>query len=787
MLQDPLAEKWKRIPSLDGLASLLAEQIDDLDAIYLGAGSDQLPLFALAHKGSLRLCGGRLAPTPISLSSDSEGPTALVIAGGAGDSVIGLAAAVSLLSKGGLPGYKTFIICGLDAARLRHNDTQLGQLKPSPAEHAAARRLAWGSGEDPELGLPIRFGPLMQPDQLPEDLDGISCSPEALALARALKHLSPSLVISLRDIPSGGIQLACSQQLPETDWASLMESVAVAGAVPDFSPELINKGIPSSPGCLVLSSLDDQVKHFSEDQLAIGPVSTWQFMQAQNPEAVYLAAYLPRLSTAQLGDQSPSGQLRSVTVKHEIRLRKGNEQRMRIEILEMTGHPADQAELRVEKADQDSLGLMENQPAKKGWLAVEAMLLRQAYLASALRAFQDVLEHMESDEHQRGIQVLQSAIGIDQQMIMAQTNSFNGQLATQADWAYWKEVYSYQTSLILSESLRCLRYESQADPRISDLRQHLQGLIDHQLSETSLLPLAAQDLAQASLDFALCCAKIMASGGPELTRAEAACSAADQQLFEARRFLRDAKQMKLPPTERQQAQLIVEQAEQVLTTAQNILQAVQLIAEVSTDSQGTHQESEIIQIHEPAPEEPEVIQAPDLIIKQTEAIQAPDPALAEPEIIQIPEPALAEPEAEQQEPEAAQATFRHKKSDPNPDFDIEPLLPSKLEIPPEWGRGPLLWKDQLPKRNQQPMLRELARSLTAQDPVLASATEMEVVRPGQEMQPIQKRTLPARETHATGWIRKRTELTGRYSLDPDPQPKIVSSDGNWRQFSRSVS
>lgn len=716
MLEDPLASDWERIPSLDGLAQTLASGLDGLKVLYLGLGSDDVPLFAFSPVGSY-------------------GPGALVISGGSGDSVVPLATSVSLLAAGGLPGFETWVICGLDAPRLRQNDSQLGAVNPSLQDHVYARRMPWGPGEDPEQGLPVDLLPLFQADLHPGQ--EVQCSAESLALARAIRHIKPELVISLRDIPAGGVQMASSQRLDHSDWQELL------GALDDLplqiGPRIIlGDTVPDSPGCVVLRSVADEAEAFSPGQAALGPVASWQYLQSEKPDSIYMALYLPRFTDQRLASEEPCAQVRTIQVTQETKLSKGKEEIIRVETLIRPGHPADQAELTITKAKPgDSVGEFADQPARKGWLAAEAALERQAAINAALRAWQESASHMQGEEYQRGMQVLLAAGDTEKNLKAYQTNKRYALPAREADWVYWGQVYRYQTALLLSESLRCLKGESQSDPKVTDLMETLKGLIDQQLSGVDLAAVNAYTLAQISLAWSLKAAEIVRSGGPRRVRLEAAVEKAEKNLADSRRAFRAARQMKLPAAERRQAEEELERAKELLKEAKSALA-------VKDDS---------------SPEPPDSTEGPKL---------PPAPEVEKPS-------ERSSVRVDVNDPETWLVGLDRGKVRLDPGLDIERLLPPQIPIPPEWGREPLSWKDQLPKRSPQPMLRRLARTLleTQQPEEPHTASEVVVAERGVQVQ-------------STGFIRRRTELTGKFELSPSSPPPISGSTGNWREFKRSV-
>ena len=115
------------------------------------------------------------------------------------------------------------------------------------------------------------------------------------------------------------------------------------------------------------------------------------------------------------------------------------------------------------------------------------------------------------------------------------------------------------------------------------------------------------------------------------------------------------------------------------------------------------------------------------------------------------------------------------------------MLPPKLDIPPEWGLGPIRWKEHIPSPSGQPMLRRLARHLIGMEQAPAEAAEVEVEDPGLAIEPSKNKSRTAKESRPTGWVRRRAELPGRSQLPPALLPPVPPADGKWREFRRGVS
>ena len=543
-MQDPLDHKWQRVPSFDSMAEGLAQKVSDgdLQSLYLGDSSDSLPLFAFSPNAGCGL------------------PLLLIIAAGAGDSVLSPPAAVSILQQGGVEGYETWVICALDAPRLRHNEGQLGDPTPGLREHAIARRIAWGEWEDPESNLPIEYQSLWQPDQITEQWpEGAEpCSLEALALARALVHLSPQLVISLRDIAAGGVSFASSQPLATTDWERLLGAVQSGPLGVYQGPKLLSGSlVQDQPGCLTMHSLEGESDRAAkQESLSVGGVNIAQFMQLALPNSLYLRIMAPRLWAPELSNASLSTQTRSITTVSEIRLSGGEDQNRQITLLDNPGSPSHQAEVSsvITETLQPEVSI-ENQPALKSWLAIEAFCERRETISSALRSWQEALSHMEGADHDRGMQVLQARGETGPEIRAAQSNKAMQNQASAADWVYWNEVYRYQTVLILAEAIRCLRQESRTDPKIKDLRTSLEELADQQLSLIrSLSPVEGSEISKMLAELTTTAAEMAARGGAELIRCKARLAKAEQNAFDARKAARTARHLRLDPADKKAAE-----------------------------------------------------------------------------------------------------------------------------------------------------------------------------------------------------------------------------------------
>ncbi len=854
-MQDPLDQKWQRVPSFDSMAEGLAQKVSDGDlrSLYLGDSSDSLPLFAFSPNAGCGL------------------PLLLIIAAGSGDSVLSPPAAVSILQQGGVEGYETWVICALDAPRLRHNEGQLGDPTPGLREHAMARRVAWGEWEDPESNLPIEYQSLWQPDQITEQWpEGAEpCSLEALALARALVHLSPQLVISLRDIAAGGVSFASSQPLATTDWERLLGAVQGGPLGVYQGPKLLSgSSVQGQPGCLIMHSLEGESDRAAkQESLSVGGVNIAQFMQLALPNSLYLRIMAPRLWAPELSNASPSTQTRSITTVSEIRLSGGEDKNRQITLLDNPGHPSHQAEVSsvITEILQPEVSL-ENQPALKSWLAIEAFCERRETISSALRSWQEALSHMEGADHDRGMQVLQSRGETGPEIRAAQSNKAMQNQASAADWVYWNEVYRYQTVLILAEAIRCLRQESRTDPKIKDLRTSLEELADQQLSFIrSLSPVEGSEISKMLAKLTTAAAVMAARGGAELIRCKARLAKAEQNAFDARKAARTARHLRLDPSDKKAAEaesaayatalmeaqseyaklvdLIGDDAaepEPIAPTAPPELPPVPVAAEPppSTEAQpetvpdlppvpAAAELPPSIETHaEPAPDLPPVPAAAELPLS-TETQEGPEPALpaasAQPHDVPLTETAgpntasvpaqqqVAEPALSSETPEASSSKLSpddfklgvsevdinnpeswltgpdQGKVEPRSELDIERLLPKRLELPREWGRGAISWSDQIPRLNQPPLMRRLARHLLQHSGQIEVPAEIAELEPrSTAMQPAVIDSQPISSARPTGWLRSRSELNSRY------QPPVAASSetppvsgGQWRSFRRS--
>lgn len=589
------AGAWDRTPGVDDVHARLAEMVQagDASALLLGDAQDQTPLIAVGR--------------PV-----AGAPKLLLIGAGAGDSVISVPVCAELL--GAAPeifdGWEVWAICALDLARLRLNDGVLRAARPSTADHAAARRMAWGPGEDPERNLPLAAGLLYQPDRAPEGVtmpsDWVPCSPEALALARAVTHLRPQLTVSLREVPSGGVSFSCSQELPEQDTQTLIDALTQGTlVVHQAAKQRDGRQIHGQAGLVVLPSLpEEQARLRASDEQAderrhTGGVGVWQLLSDLDADTVYLACDLPRFTHADFDVVTEGDAARDVVVTVEDRDRRGKPTPTRIVRLHRPGHPAHEAELRVEAAKDGEAaeGRHDGVPAASGWLAVEAHLQRRHVLRSALAAFEEALPQFATSDHVRAMQLLRDAAeGHDKLIASYQANKRYGRRATAAEVMHWTASFSLGTALMLTEAKRALEHENAADLKIKKLAGLLDELLDAELAQTQpLRPVAVSVTAQSMAAFAAEAARLVAAGGPARIRQAEREADAERLLADARKRARQLKQLKRPRAERAEA-------DGAVTDAEAHLAAVRAQAAAPVRTPADEQEAEAVT--EAAPVEP---------------------------------------------------------------------------------------------------------------------------------------------------------------------------------------
>lgn len=113
--------------------------------------------------------------------------------------------------------------------------------------------------------------------------------------------------------------------------------------------------------------------------------------------------------------------------------------------------------------------------------------------------------------------------------------------------------------------------------------------------------------------------------------------------------------------------------------------------------------------------------------------------------------------------------------------DLEQRLPEQLDLPPEWGRGPLVWSEQIPSFNYAPPFRRAIAAMAA-DPQAGEAQPAPTreaeqaleAEPSVQVQTTEKvQRLGDVHGDAVGFIRRRVNLSGSYhpvtrSLVPPP-------------------
>ena len=326
-----------RLPGVD-LATerlALAAQQGDIQSVFLGWAEDQTPIFLTGQSGG-------------------EGkPQMLLVGAPSGDCLPGIGAACRMLLEppAELAEWQIWTIAALDIPGLRKNVAQQGQLRPTPMEHMQVRVQSWAPGEKAESNLPFQMEGYIQPDVypkkgMPEDL--VPSDPESLALARALTHLNPSLVVSLADQPVGVGQIGCSQSLHPEDQQILLEALCPGGRL------------------LVL----DPLPQANEEQTQLGGVHTWQWLAHHHPDAIYLQTLPGRFSYPQ---EEAEPETHDLQVSYQVRNFSGSEKMVAVHTLLEPEHPAHQSEVLVrptQEGEETTETLLQGQSSTLGILAV---------------------------------------------------------------------------------------------------------------------------------------------------------------------------------------------------------------------------------------------------------------------------------------------------------------------------------------------------------------------------------------------------------------------------------
>lgn len=576
---NPLSERAKkvfaqlrRLPSLDETHQELLVWVDGTpgaEIAYLGTAADGSPMMAFGAPG------------------ERDDPVLLLLAG-SGESVAGPALTSFLLRHAEelAPGWRLWAIPALEPARLRLNEPSLGMLTPSVEQLVATWRPAYGPGEETESSLPIDSEQLWQPDQVPEEGAPemfVPTPPEAVALARALTHLKPAAVVSLRETLVGGATVALSQELADVNaYQGLLSAVTDSGLVVNAGAKLRpGRQLHGVDGVVVLASLEEERQRLGSGSSArwTGGVSTPQFLQTVHDEFLYVSVDLPRLTAPAFADLEQSRVTRCVHVGVQDREKGGRPVRHRIITLEAPHHPADGAEVRVEplKRDEEVIeGRFDDMQAAGGWLAVEACMARRAALDAAYELMRTAAPVCQHTDHLRGMQLLRETDSLAKLQKSFSANKRYARSATRAEETFWSQAFAVMTAAMLHEARHTLRREDQSNSLIADTLGGLDTLIAEQLQHVrSLRAVGLPVLAQAAIQSVNAVAAQAQSSGPAQVRAQTRVDLQRRILAAARRAAREARNLKLPKAERQPLEAAADVEQQRLAELEDALAALQ--------------------------------------------------------------------------------------------------------------------------------------------------------------------------------------------------------------------
>jgi len=784
-----------RLAGIDAVSERLADLVAEgnLQALFLGPSSDGTPLFAVGnnHGGDRNL---------------------LAIGGGAGDSIIGITTAYRLLTENSPNGWNAWAICGLDVPRIRQNVAQLGKPSPTLEEHIRSRRMPWGPGEDPETNLPVRQECFLQPDHYPElsDLpkDLVGCSPESLALAKAIFYLKPELTVSFRESVIERVKIEASQNLSDEDIQNLYSRLQ------DASPEASGRDRFEQLPMLEEAEVDEQ------SAVYLGGIGAWQFATVCNPDALYLRFSIPRFAHPQAWDTSLSQQTRQVKTETTVRTVNNREQTVLVNYIQDPAQEDKWVETGLEiVGDEHPMQSEITQlPVTVSMLAIEAILTRQKALTSLMKQFTSAEEHLTSVHSERGIQVVQSAASNDLQLRSFKSRKEYQRPANQVDVFYWQACYQVETACLLQEALFCLEEESRIDGEVIQLRELLESTIQSCLDGVSgvlqspVEALGAQTIANNSLEAVGYACGMVDQLGPAIIRMKNQVEKLEKMLREANIKARNSKLVGHPRAEQQQAAERAEQLELDLQNAQYQLEKLENSqAKASSEKQPTPEvppvhswdssQAEASSEKQPNPED-----QPSLSRDLTHSTPTNEVPLRASETSQASEATTPEvPEIEPEQPNSSQSLSGlrsgadqgttppppgalppvpeaprlepvvigspEKQEEPKQEsVDIEALLPEKLEVPREWGHGSLHWENQMPRMGEQPLMREMLNQLLAQakpqtsrqaSPQIGELEQQQV--PGNQLQePSHPGTVGISSAQSVSFIRQRVGADSKY-------------------------
>lgn len=871
----------ERFSTIDELHERLAAAIEknDWTVIFLGASDDETPLFACKV---------------------SEGDKRLVLLGGSpGESVISPGLVSFLMEqKDEFEGWEVWAIISLDAARLRLNETCLNP-RLSPGDYVRACRRAWGPGEDPEANLPLDSVPFWQPDVAPDNPpdDFVASSSESVALARALMHIKPNLMVVFKEILAGGISLAISQELEISDLELLVASTSTPD-LPLHGGAKLRPGrqLLSHPGMVALPSLEEEMRRVegledASDQLItrhVGGITSWQFLQANVADCLYLEIGLPRFSSTDFASIEASMLTRSIMIECVQRERGGKTVPFSVTRLNHPENPAHGKELRAEEIKGDVIPEareVSSAPMSSGGLAIEAFYTRKHTLQQVIDIIEKALPALQGTEYIRSLQLLRTSQEGQENLLKSyQQNKRYGKQAIVAEVAHWHTAYALETIAILGEARHGIAREDTRDLDMQAAITAIDVVIDLELEKLQKLsPVAPARLAEVAAGGLASILAIAASGRPAVMRAQMNVDSCKKQVLAARKQVRELKNMRRPRPERELAETAYQQAQEDLSVAELELETKQQALNNSTEETSTAVEEataaapeedttvveeEAIPLEEdttvapatdsqnsgdidsgdsdPQAEVAEavpVVETPDDIsslsedepepndindiqeseedsedsserIELTDELHEilkkeglPESVLARlseegvpPDLIEYLKPESvgslgaktaddstgeSDPEAESDNLNDSQAHSDSETKHDSDTTDIEALLPRKLPLDPEWGRGSLSWESQVMIGQELPFVKLIQK--LSREPMAAQDRPREKIAPPTKALAVSEKAEEISiTTSQVGFRRRRLELTPR-PRDPLPQLRTPNpTGGNFRPRSRHL-